>query len=360
MVDLQVILSIVAVLVLLAVNGVLVAAEFAIVRVRRTRLEELAGEGVSKAKDAIELVDQVSDYLTTTQVGITIASLGVGWLGEHAFAQILAGLAYGSSQSGVILHGIASALAFFVMTMFHVVIGEIVPKNLAIAKADVFLMALARPLRVFHRIVRPVSGLFTSLAWWIQRQLGHGSGVPRPLSEEELKLVMHDSHEAGVLTAGEAKIILCAFEFADRCAEEIMVPAERVDFLSLSRPFAENLETARRNMHARLPLCECGIDSVRGIVNMKDVWLARAEDSNAAFERGCRPATKVACDLSQELILRSLQASKAQMAVVRDASDQRTLGIVTLEDVLEALVGDVRESRMPAPRGGRGLKAPAP
>ena len=131
-----------------------------------------------------------------------------------------------------------------------------------------------------------------------------------------------------------------------------MVPAERVDFLSLSRPFEENLEIARKNMHARLPLCETGLDSVRGIVSMKDVWLLRSEESNAVFERACRPLTKVRDDLSQEAILRRLQASKAQMAIVRDAADQRTLGVVTLEDVLESLVGDVREAPTHQPPTG--------
>ena len=147
MVDITLILSIAAVLALVVLNGVFVAAEFAIVRVRRTRLEELAGEGKEDAKVAIELVDQLSDYLTTTQVGITMASLGVGWIGENAFARLLSSLAPATFSSGPLLHGMASSLAFGFVTMLLVVIGEIVPKNLAITKADHFLMALARPLR---------------------------------------------------------------------------------------------------------------------------------------------------------------------------------------------------------------------
>jgi CBS domain containing-hemolysin-like protein len=346
-----VVLSILGVLALVVVNGVFVAAEFAIVRVRRTRLEELAGEGRAQAKVAIELVDQVSEYLTTTQVGITVASLGVGWLGEKAFAPILSRAAGGSSPSGMVVAAIASALAFGLVTTLHVVVGEIVPKNLALTNADRFLLALGRPLRVFHHIVRPAARVFTAAASWIQRRLGHEAAVAPPLSEEELKLVMSDSHEGGVLTEGEAKIIMRAFEFADRCAEEIMVPAERVDFLSLARSFEENLAVAAKHVHARLPLCESDVDSVRGIVSMKDVWLLRSEASNSVFEQVCRPATRIAPDLSQETILRHLQANKAQMAVVRDAADRKTLGLVTLEDVLEALVGDVREARRPTTRG---------
>jgi pyruvate,water dikinase len=147
--------------------------------------------------------------------------------------------------------------------------------------------------------------------------------APRALSEEELKLILQDSHEDGVLTEGEAQIILRAFEFADRPAEAIMVPAAEVDYLSLARTYEENLTIARRNMHARLPLCETGLDSVKGVVGMKDVWLLQSEAANSAFERAARPVTKLRYDLSQELILRRLQETRSQLAVVRDAKDIR-------------------------------------
>jgi CBS domain containing-hemolysin-like protein len=338
------VLSLGAALVLVLVNAVLVAAEVAIVRVRRTRLEELAGQGRAEATRAIELVDEMSEYLSTTQVGVTMASLGVGWLGESGFARLFA-LALPNSSSAV-LHALAGAVAFGLITMLHVVLGELVPKNMAIARADRYLMTLAVPLRSFHRVVRPVSHAFTTVAAWIQRALGHEVIVAPPLSEAELKLVLGDSHDVGVLTDGEAKIILRAFEFADKCAEEIMVPAEQVDYLALARTFEENFEIARKHMHSRLPLCETDLDSVRGIVGMKDVLLLRFERSNATFERACRPLTKISADLSQEEILRRFQTEGVLMGVVRDAADRRTLGLVTLEDVLESLVGNVREARL--------------
>jgi|CZKU01.1.fsa_nt_gi CBS domain containing-hemolysin-like protein len=346
------VLALVAALVLVAVNGALVAAEFAMVRVRRTRLEELAGEGREQAKEAIILVDRVSDYLATTQVGITAASLGVGWLGEGAFARLMQGL-WPRAASNVVVHGVAASLAFGFFAMLQVVVGELVPKNLAIAGADHLLLKIAGPLRVAHVVLGPLSRLLTRLAGSIQRLLGHTNAPPLPLSESELKLILSDSQEGGVITEGEAKIILRAFEFADKRAEEIMVPIEAVDYISRSRTFDENLRIAEVNMHARLPLCEAGPDSVIGIVAMKDVWpLLRSRRSNAIFEHARRPLTKVACDLSQEVILRRLQQDGAQMGVVRDSSDRTTLGIVTLEDVLESLVGDVREARLAPLRGG--------
>jgi CBS domain containing-hemolysin-like protein len=341
-------LSFGAALALVLVNGVLVAAEFAIVRVRRTRLEELAGHGRLEATHAIELVDEMSEYLTTTQVGITAASLGVGWIGEGAFARLFVLLLPGSS--GALVHAAAGSVAFGLVTMLHVVLGEIVPKNLAIARSDEYLLALAGPLRLLHRTVRPISRLFMASAAGIQGSLGHVNRAPPALSEDELKLVLTDSHEDGVLTEGEANIILRAFEFSDKCACEIMVPAERVDYLTLARSFEENFEVARKHMHARLPLCDGDLHSVRGIVGMKDVLLLRFGDSNEAFVRACRPLLEIPHDLSQEEILRRFQAEGVQMAVVRDASNRRTVGVVTLEDVLESLVGDVREARL---GGGR-------
>jgi CBS domain containing-hemolysin-like protein len=176
--------------------------------------------------------------------------------------------------------------------------------------------------------------------------MGHGEISHPPLTEDELKLVLADSHEEGVISAGEAKIIIRAFEFADKTAEEIMVPAERVDFFSLARSFEQNLAVARSTMHARFPLCRDGLDTVVGIISIKDVWPSvQIEASNGAFERVCRPLIKIPLDFSQDKILRILQEAGAHMGVVRDLADDRTRGIVTLEDVLESLVGDVREAK---------------
>lgn len=334
-----------AVLVLL--NGVFVAAEFAIARVRRTRLEELSGEGDAAAKHAIVVVDQVADYLTTTQVGMTAASLGIGWLGQNAFATLLLWIVPEKWIDGTVLTIAAAASAFLVVTTIHVVVGELVPKQLALRRGEAILLAVARPLQLLHHVLRPAIRIFSGLSTWLVARLGFGGVTPPALSEEELKLVLLDSHREGVLTAGEAQIIIRAFEFADMHADEIMVARERVDFLSLARPVEQNLAVACKSMHARLPLCGDGLDSVRGVVSMKDAWpLLFEERTNAAFERACRPLVKVRSDASQDAILKALQEARTQMGIVRDARDSRTLGVITLEDVLESLVGDVREARI--------------
>jgi CBS domain containing-hemolysin-like protein len=349
-------LLLLAALALVLVNGVFVAAEFAIVRVRRTRLEELAGQGVEAAKDAILIVDYVSEYLSVTQIAITAASLGVGWLGEDAFAHLFLLLLPTSHVPSAFLHVVAAAVAFLLFTIMHVVLGELVPKNLAIMRAEHLLLLLARPLQILHILLRPVLRLFEKLSTWILHCMGHRDVSPQPLTEDELKLVLMDSHKEGVITEGEAKIIIRAFEFADKQAEEIMIHAEHVSYISRERSLEQNLDVARKHMHARLPVCRTGLDSVVRVVSMKDVWsLLRLEESNAAFERASRPLIKVPLDLSQDGILRLFQEGRGQLGIVRDLADEKMLGIVTLEDVLESLVGDVREAK---PSGIRPLSGP--
>jgi CBS domain containing-hemolysin-like protein len=337
---------ILAALALILLNAVWVAAEFAIVRVRRTRLEELAGQGVEAAKSAIIVVDRISDYLALTQIGITVASLAVGWLADSAVVHLLR-LVYpaGEHVSGL-SHAVAIAGAFFVVTTLHVVLGEQVPKLLAVRSAESYLLVLSRPLRLVHFVLKPLLWALERTSAWILRCMGHGVATQPPLTEDELKIILAESHRGGIVSSGEAEIIVRAFEFADKNAEEIMIPAERVSYISLDRTLEQNLGAAREHMHARLPVCRSGLDSVIGTVSMKDVWpLVELQRSNATFERACRPAIIISIDFSQEDILKALRDGRGQIGIVRDRANSKTLGIVTLEDVLESLLGDIREAK---------------
>jgi CBS domain containing-hemolysin-like protein len=341
------VLSILAVLALILLNATWVAAEFAIVRVRRTRLEELAGQGVEAAKHAIVVVDGISDYLALTQIGITVASLAVGWLAEDAVAHLLGLTLSAQDEARGFLHVAGVAVAFLLVSVLHVVLGEQVPKLLAVRSAERYLLTLARPLRIAHLVLRPFLRVLERMSTWILHRLGHGVAVNPPLTEAELKLILAESHKGGVVSDSEAEIIVRAFEFADLQSEEIMIPAERVSYLSLERSFEENLDVARKHMHARLPLCRGGLDSVIGTVSMKDVWpLLEGERSNAAFERACRPPIIIPLDFSQEDILKAFRKGRGHLGIVRDLAGEKTLGVVTLEDVLDSLVGDVREAKL--------------
>jgi CBS domain containing-hemolysin-like protein len=345
-------LTILAAAALILLNGLWVAAEFSIVRVRRTRLEELAGQGVEAAKRAIVVVDGISDYLALTQIGITVASLAVGWIAEDATVQILGFYFDDHDQAKGLFHAGGIVAAFLVVTVLHIVVGEQVPKLLAVRNAERYLLFLARPLHIAHFAARPLLRILERISSWILRRMGHGVAHNPPLTEDELKLILAESHKGGVVTDGEAEIIVRAFEFADRQSEEIMIPADRVSYISLQRTLEQNLEAARKHMHARLPVCRTGLDSVIGTVSMKDVWpLLEHERSNAAFERACRTPIVVPLDFSQEDILKAFRDGHGQLGIVRDLATGKTLGIVTLEDVLEFLLGDLREAKPPEIKG---------
>lgn len=332
-------------LALILLNAFWVAAEFSIVRSRRTRLEEMAGQGHESAKNAIVIIDGISNYLALTQVGITIASLAVGWLAESAVVQVLQVLHPQTSVSAG-YHTFAVGIAFVVVTILHVLLGEQVPKLLAVRNAERYLLWMAGPLRFSHFIFNPILRVLDVASTWILRHLGHGVSTHSPLSEGELKLILEDSHEDGVVTDGEAEIIARAFEFADKQTEAVMVPAERVSYISLGKSLEQNLVVAKEHLHSRLPVCREGLDTIVGTVSMKDVWpLLETERSNAVFERACKRPIFIPIDYSQDQILVAFRNAHVQIGIVRDRANQKTLGIVTLEDILVSLVGDVREAK---------------
>lgn len=330
---------------LVALNGFFVAAEFAIVKVRRTRLEELAGQGIKAARVSILCVDQLDEYLSATQLGITLASLGLGWIGEAAFADLLTlGFPSWFPVKGMQHHAVATAISFFVITMLHVVLGELVPKSMAIQDAERITLWVTRPLRAFYFMSRYLIHSFTFLANVVVRLLGYKGFEEPPLTEQELKLVMKESREDGVISDSEAQIITRAFEFADKRASDIMVPREQVRFISLSEPLEKNLATVRSSMHTRFPLCEMDFSSVVGILHMKDVWPQLLQKlSNEAFQVSSRAPIFVEPGLRQDQLMKLFQSARAHLAIVQDPRTKQNLGIVTLENVLERLVGDIRD-----------------
>jgi CBS domain containing-hemolysin-like protein len=329
--------------VLVGLNAFFVASEFAIVKVRRTRLEELAGQGVAAARVSILCVDRLDEYLSATQLGITLVSLALGWIGEEAFYGLFVIWFPEKLASGAgTYHAIAAGASFFIITLLHVVLGELVPKSMAIQRAERITLFVTQPLHFFYLCARPLIHAFTALATFVLRLLGyHGLEEP-PLSEDELKLVMKESREEGVISDSEARIINRAFSFSDKPAREIMIPAARVEYLSLSRKFEENVAVTKLKMHTRFPLTRAGFDTVIGVVHMKDVLHVLPETpTNAVFERAARPALFVEAGLRQDRLMKLCNERRAHLAVVRDPQSQRNLGIVTMEDVLEQLVGEI-------------------
>jgi len=330
-------------LILVGLNGFFVASEFAIVKVRRTRLQELAGQGVKAARISIMCVDQLDEYLSATQLGITLVSLALGWLGEEAFFNLFVILfpEYLTLGTGP-YHTAAIALSFFIITMLHVVLGELVPKSMAIQKAEKITMLIAKPLRWFYIGAKPLINVFTLFANIILRRIGYQGLEEPPLSEEELKLVMKESHEDGVISESEAQIITKAFGFSAKRAADIMIPAEDVQYLSMDRTLDKNMEVTELRNFTRFPLTHNGFNSLIGVVHMKDALKELSKTgSNEAFRKTARPPILIDPKMRQDKIMKVLKDARSHLAVVQDPSTKENLGIVTLEDILEDLVGEI-------------------
>lgn len=331
-------------LLLVGLNGFFVAAEFAIVKVRRTRLEELAGKGIKEARISILCVDKLDEMLSATQLGITIVSIALGWIGEVAFEDLLLLAIPKDVLPAGMREIVAIGLALFSITMLHVVLGELVPKSMAIQRAEKVTLIIARPLDYFYRVASPLIHTFTWIANIVLKRLGFDGTGEAPLSEEELKIVMKESKEDGVITESEAQIITRAFEFSDKPVGELMIPREKVQYISLSRSLEQNLATIRKNMFTRFPVVRDDLDSIIGVASVKDIWPKLLGDfSNRVFESVLLQPVFVASHVRQDQLMKQLQGKRSHLAIIHEPHSKRVLGIITLEDVLENLVGDIKD-----------------
>lgn len=331
---------------LVLLNGFFVASEFAIVKVRATRLEELERRGVGSARRAKKLVEHLDEYLSATQLGITVASLGLGWIGEPAFAELFAPLF--SSLGGwepVVTHSLAVTSAFLLITFLHIVLGELAPKSLAIQKTDTVTLLCAAPLTWFYRLSHPFIWALNSTANAFLKLLGVRPATESETthSEEEIRLILAQSSRAGIIDVEERRLLERVFEFGDRSVRQIMVPAGEVVFLDLEKSFEENLETARHSKHTRYPLCEGSLDRVVGIIHVKDL-LWRSQELGPEFDLRMikRPVHFVPETRLIKFLLPEFRRTRTHLAVVVDEFGS-TVGIVTLEDVLEELVGEIQD-----------------
>lgn len=331
--------------VLVLLNGFFVASEFAIVKVRRTRLKELEGQGIKAARISIMCVDDLDETLSATQLGITLVSLGLGWIGEASFFNLLRLIFPGLEIShGSEFHTVALGISFFLITLMHVVIGELVPKGMAIQRAEKITLVIARPLRLFFRTAKPLILGFTWLANQVLKLLGFVGEEDTSLSEEELKMVLRDSHDEGVISDSEAQIINRAFEFSDKLTGDIMIPEHKVQYLSLKFSLEDNLKVTRQHMHTRFPMVDGNFQNVLGVVHMKEaLFNLREVNDNRAFTNSLRPALFVSPKLRQDKLMKLLNVRRSHLAVVQDPVTRRNLGIVTLKDILEHLVGEIRD-----------------
>ncbi|MDD5350982.1 MAG: hemolysin family protein, partial [Chthoniobacteraceae bacterium] len=338
-------LKLLTIAVLVLLNAFFVTSEFSIVKVRSTQLEPLIEGGDARAKLAGEMISKLDAYLSATQLGITLASLGLGWLGEPFLARLLEPLFHWVGIGSLaLIHTVSFGLAFSVITIAHIVLGELIPKSLAIRKPLSATLAVARPLRWFSVVFGPAVLLLNSTANWILLRLFHmqpASEQEIGHSEEELRVILTESEKAQEVSPVGKEILINALDLRRLVVRDVTTPRGEVVSLDLEHSFEENLKIAQTSRHTRFPLCKGHLDNTVGLVHIKDLFsLTRVPAPDLASVR--REILPVPEMMPLEKLLKLFLNKHAHLALVVDEYGG-TVGIVTLDNVMEELVGAIQD-----------------
>ena len=344
-------LNLLAIGFLVLANAFFVAAEFALVRVRRTRIQELITGGNSTAKVVRDAIDHIEKYISVTQVGITLASLALGWIGEPFLAEGLLSPFFKSLFNTILpdtvisasSHGIAIGFAFFLITYIHVVAGELLPKSLALQYPERVALYLVRPLRFFAFLARPLVWLLNKTSSRIMRMVGitPANVHSLALSEEELLMLLSESKKAGVVSDDEQKMLQRVFKFHDKTVREIMIPRPDIVGLDL-RANVEQIQHVFREGYSRLPVYDGSTNNIKGIVYVKDLIYTLQDPKLIKLVDLLRECIFVPESNAVPALLREFQKARVHMAIVVDEFGD-TAGLVTLEDVIEEIVGEIQD-----------------
>ncbi|CAA9478759.1 MAG: Mg2 and Co2 transporter CorB family protein [uncultured Rubrobacteraceae bacterium] len=338
-------LNLLAALVLVGLNAFFVAAEFALVRVRESRIVQLEQEGSARAGVVRETLRDLDSNLSVCQVGITVASLALGWVGEpavsHLIEPVLANLNVASDR---VVTVVSVAVGFGVITYAHLVFGEQAPKYFSIQKAERVSLSISRPLNLFRLVLRPVVWVVNASTNFILRPWGIRLGEEMEAhSEEELRIMITSSTASGVLEPEEREYLNNVFDFGDRVAREVMVPRPDIEALPADAPLPDLAERAAFGRYTRYPVYEGDLDHVLGAVHIKDLFRAAAEGPGGFDLQGLiRECLVVPENKPIEQILREFQKRKLQMAIVIDEWGS-VEGLITIEDILEEIVGEIQD-----------------
>jgi CBS domain containing-hemolysin-like protein len=330
---------------LVLANAFFVASEFALARMRPTQLSEASRQRRPGAGSLRHAADHLDAYLAACQLGITIASIGLGVVGESAFEGLLKPVLGADAEVGGI--AVAAALAFGLITVLHVVVGELAPKSVAISRTMQTALRVAAPMRVFYLATKPLVDVFNGLGNLVLRPFG----IPpareaghAPHSEQELLELLAESGEHGLIEAEEQELAERGFAFADRTARDVMQAREAIEFVPLDAPIRLAAQHAARAGHTRLPVCEPerGLDAPWGLVHVHDLLAAVLREPAGELRGLLRPLPRVDEDTPVTTLLERMRDEGRQMVLVRDGRGV-TVGLVTLEDLLEELVGEIED-----------------
>jgi len=334
------------ILLLVCANGFFVAAEFAIVKIRASQLKPLLKTGDWRVPMALRAVNNLDACLSATQLGITLASLGLGWLGEPFLAHWLDPLFQDwGITSAAVRHSITFGIAFSVITFLHIVFGELAPKSLAIQRPKGVSLWVSAPLLVFYYIFFPFIYILNGTANFFLRLAGlqPASESEQVFSADELEYVLSRSHHTHRSDALINKIMVRSLRLRDVVAQQVMLPRDKVVALWADHPMEENLKIAQSSGHSRYPVCEGSIDNVHGMVLVKEwLWQVQALGADASFQPLIRPVLTFTQRTPLPAMIELFRNSRSHLAVVLDTED-RMAGIVTFEDALEEIVGEIRD-----------------
>ncbi|GAA7468396.1 hemolysin family protein [Helicobacter pylori] len=331
---------------LVLLNAFFVLSEFALVKVRKTRLEELVKIGNSNAKLALKMSQRLDTYLSATQLGITLSSLALGWVGEPAIAKLLAALfeSMNLRENPIFIHSMSVVIAFLGITFLHVVLGEIVPKSLAIAKSEKAALFAARPLHVFWVVFYPVVRLFDVIAHFFLKKVGiNPKEHDGTHSEEELKIIVGESLREGIIDSVEGEIIKNAVDFSDTSAKEIMTPRKDMVCLDEENSYEENIDIVLKSRFTRYPYCKGSKDNIIGMVHIRDL-LSRSifTPEMHDFKQIVRKMIIVPESASISQILIKMKKEQIHTALVIDEYGG-TAGLLTMEDIIEEIMGEISD-----------------
>ncbi len=330
---------------LVLLNGFFVLSEFAIVKVRRTKLEELAKNGKPNAELALKISNSLDTYLSATQLGITLSSLALGWIGEPALARLLEQpflIIIGDNPT--LLHSISFVLAFATITLLHVVAGELIPKSIAIAKAEQAALIVARPLYWFWLLFYPLIRFFDILASFFLRKMGiqPSSEHDNAHSDEELKIIVSESLKGGFIDSMEGEIIKNAVNFSDTVAKEIMTPRKDITCIDADISYEENMKIVTSTRHTRYPYCHGNKDNITGMLHIRDLLNNMLSETPKLLSGLERPIIVVPENASISDILIKMNRERVHMALVVDEYGG-TAGLLTMEDIVEEIIGDTSD-----------------
>ncbi len=339
-----ILINIIIVLLLVFVNAFFVATEFAMVKVRKSRIETLATEGDINAKNTLTVVSDLNSYLSACQLGITLASLGLGWIGEPAVSDMITPLLNLFNLSESMIHSISFVLGFAIITGFHIVLGELTPKSLAIISTEKIALYTALPLIMFYKVTYPIMWSFNHSTNLVLKIFGilQVEEHEAAHTDEEIKLLIGESYKHGLIDQTELTFVDNIFDFSETTVKEIMMPRTDMKCIFIEDSFEDIITFTLDEQLTRYPVCRDGKDNVIGFIHIKDLYKQKIEGDNENIEDIIREIKFVPESVSIGEVLKVFKKEKAQMAIIIDEYGG-TSGLVTIEDILEEIVGELQD-----------------